>query len=210
VTTRTALAAFVNDVLPTLRAIEGGDLGLRVRVPGPITDPLGALVAGANALVENLAQARERIRSYQRELEQQITLIEKQRAAIRELSTPIIEVWTGVLCIPIVGVLDAERASEMTNALLGAVAERKAPLTIIDVTGIENMDTAASDHFLRMARAVRLLGAECVISGINPNVAWTITQLQVDLGGIRTHRTLREALQHHVRKRTPRKNGGQP
>src|SRR6185295_17548592 len=120
------------------------------------------------------------------------------RDAIRELSTPIIEVWPGVLCVPVVGVLDAERASDMTAALLRVIAQRKTPLTIIDVTGIDGMDTAASDHFLRMARAVGLLGATCVISGIHPNLAWTITELQVDLGDVRTHRTLREALQEYV------------
>jgi rsbT co-antagonist protein RsbR len=150
-------------------------------------------------LVEGLVQARQRTRRYQRELEEQIATIEKQRAAIRELSTPIIEVWTGVLCVPIVGVLDAERAADMTASLLRVIAQRKTPLTIIDVTGIENMETYATDHFLRMARAVRLLGAECVLSGVNANLAWTITEIGVDLADIRTHRTLREALQEYVR-----------
>jgi rsbT co-antagonist protein RsbR len=201
VTKKGELQAFVNEVLPALRAIEGGDLAPRLPIDSSLRGPLSALASCANALVEHLAQARERTLSYQRELEQQIGTIDKQRLAIRELSTPIIEVWTGVLCVPIVGVLDAERATEMTSALLQAIAKRKTPLAIIDVTGIDSMDTSASDHFLRMARAVRLLGAECVLSGINPSVAWMITQLQVDLGNVRTHRTLREALQHHVRTR---------
>jgi rsbT co-antagonist protein RsbR len=199
VTTKNQLDAFLKSTLPTLRAIEGGDLSLHVTSEDSVERPLGALAASANALVEGLVQARQRTKRYQRELEEQIATIEKQRAAIRELSTPIIEVWTGVLCVPIVGVLDAERAADMTAALLRVIAQRKTPLTIIDVTGIENMETYATDHFLRMARAVRLLGAECVLSGVNANLAWTITEIGVDLADIRTHRTLREALQEYVR-----------
>ncbi|NUO49310.1 MAG: STAS domain-containing protein [Polyangiaceae bacterium] len=198
-TTKNQLDAFLKSTLPTLRAIEGGDLSLHVTSEDSVERPLGALAASANALVEGLVQARHRTKRYQRELEEQIATIEKQRAAIRELSTPIIEVWTGVLCVPIVGVLDAERAADMTASLLRVIAQRKTPLTIIDVTGIENMETYATDHFLRMARAVRLLGAECVLSGVNANLAWTITEIGVDLADIRTHRTLREALQEYVR-----------
>lgn len=198
-TTKNQLDAFLKSMLPTLRSIEGGDLSLHVTSEDSVERPLGALAASANALVEGLVQARQRTKRYQRELEEQIATIEKQRAAIRELSTPIIEVWTGVLCVPIVGVLDAERAADMTAALLRVIAQRKTPLTIIDVTGIENMETYATDHFLRMARAVRLLGAECVLSGVNASLAWTITEIGVDLADIRTHRTLREALQEYVR-----------
>jgi rsbT co-antagonist protein RsbR len=86
----------------------------------------------------------------------------------------------------------------MTSALLNAVVEKKATFAIIDITGIDAMDTGATDHFLRMARAVRLLGADCVLSGVNPNVARTVVHMGIDLAGIQTHRTLREALQSHV------------
>jgi rsbT co-antagonist protein RsbR len=86
----------------------------------------------------------------------------------------------------------------MTTALLNAIVEKKAMFTIIDITGIDAMDTGATDHFLRMARAVRLLGAECVLSGVNPNVARTVTHMGIELAAVRTHRTLREALQSYV------------
>jgi rsbT co-antagonist protein RsbR len=199
VTTKHQLDALLKSTLPVLREIEAGDLSLRVPSDEAADRPLGALAASANALVDGLVQARQRTRRYQRELEEQIATIEKQRAAIRELSTPVIEVWTGVLCVPIVGALDAERAADMTASLLRAIAQRKTPLTIIDVTGIENMETYATDHFLRMARAVRILGGDCVLSGVNADLAWTITEMGIELGEIRTHRTLREALQEYVR-----------
>jgi len=98
-------------------------------------------------------------------------------------------------------VIDSSRAAEMTSALLSTVVEKKVRFTIIDITGIEAMDTRATDHFLRMARSVRLLGADCVLSGINPNVARSIIHMGVELSGIKTYRSLRDALQHHVRRR---------
>jgi rsbT co-antagonist protein RsbR len=88
------------------------------------------------------------------------------------------------------------------------VVEKKVRFTIIDITGIEAMDTRATDHFLRMARSVRLLGAECVLSGINPNVARSIIHMGVELSGIQTYRSLRDALQHYVKRQAANgKNG---
>ena len=196
--------AAIATILEALQNVESGDLSARVALPFAESEPLGALAACINTMTELLAERREQTVSYQRELEAQIDTIEKQRVAIRELSTPIIEVWAGVLCAPIVGVLDSVRASEMTSALLNTVVETKASLAIIDITGIEAMDTQATDHFLRMARAIRLLGAECALSGVHPNVARTIVHMGIDLGDIASFRTLRDALQHHVRKQAKR------
>ncbi|HYP75618.1 MAG TPA: STAS domain-containing protein [Polyangiaceae bacterium] len=193
------LVATITAIVSALREAEGGDLSVRVDLSLSERDPIGALASAVNFMIESLAERREQTLSYQHELEAQIGMIEKQRAAIRELSTPIIEVWRGVLCVPIVGVLDSSRASEMTSALLTAIVDKKAEFSIIDITGIDAMDTRATDHFLRMARAVRLLGAECVLSGVNPAVARTITHMGVELDGIKSHRSLRDALQHYVR-----------
>jgi rsbT co-antagonist protein RsbR len=184
-----------------LRVVENGDLSARVDVRYADSDPIGALAVCINTMVSFLDARRDETLVIQQELEGQIDTIEKQRIAIRELSTPIIEIWSGVLCAPIVGVLDSSRASEMTNALLRTVVETKSSLAIIDITGIEAMDTQAIDHFLRMARAVKLLGSDCALSGIHPNVAQTIVHMGVDLSGVESYRTLREALQCHVRKK---------
>jgi rsbT co-antagonist protein RsbR len=191
-------AAF-DSMLEVLQAVEGGDLAARVALPYAESEPLGALAACINTMAAFLAERREQTQSYQRELEAQIETIDKQQVAIRELSTPIIEVWEGVVCAPIVGVLDSARAAEMTSALLNTVVETKAHLAIIDITGIEAMDTQATDHFLRMARAIRLLGAECALSGVHPNVARTIVHMGIDLGDIASFRTLRDVLQNHVK-----------
>jgi rsbT co-antagonist protein RsbR len=203
--TRADLMEAVRAIAGTLRRVDAGDLSVKVNAAYPVNEPMGALVACVNMMIASLAERREQNLTYQRELETQLTTIDKQRAAIRDLSTPIIEVWAGILCVPIVGVLDSNRASEMTNALLNAVVEKKARYTIIDITGIDAMDTGATDHFLRMARAVRLLGADCVLSGLSPGVARTITHMGVDLQGVQSHRTLRDALQHYVEQRRARR-----
>lgn len=199
-TTRTDddLRAELGKIMRVLREVEDGEISKRIDT-GKGDDIVASLGEGVNSLLDLLAAVREETFAYQRELEGQIETIEKQKAAIRELSTPIIEVWAGVLCMPIVGVLDSARASEMTSALLNAVVEKKARFSIIDITGIEVMDTRATDHFLRMARAVRLLGAECGLSGVNPNVARTIVHMGTELEGIQSHRTLRDALKFYVR-----------
>jgi len=199
--TESRLKQAVAEISEALSGVENGDLTARIALDLPTSDPLGALAACINMMISTLAEHREETLNYQREIEGQIETIEKQRAAIRELSTPIIEIWPGVLCAPIVGVLDSGRAAEMTSALLSSVVTTKASLAIIDITGIEAMDTQATDHFLRMARAVKLLGSQCALSGIHPNVARTIVHMGIDLAGVESHRTLREALQRHVKAR---------
>jgi rsbT co-antagonist protein RsbR len=198
----------VADALLVLANVGFGDLDGRVPVPDDSeTHPLGALFAGINEMIESLRSEREKNRAYQMELEEKLLTIEQQRAAIRELSTPVIEVWDHVLCLPVVGVVDSVRSAQMTDVLLQAIAEKRTRYAIVDLTGIEVMDTKTVDHFIRMAKAVRLLGATCVLSGISPNIAHTMVQMGVELSEVTTFRSLREALKNHVLARkavTPR------
>jgi rsbT co-antagonist protein RsbR len=189
----------IADVLMVLSAISSGSIAERMTGDLPEDDPFSILYDGINEVVETLVSGQQRLEAYQEELEAKLETIERQRNAIRELSTPVIEVWASVLCLPVVGVMDTSRSAEMTDALLRAVTEKKSRYTIIDVTGIEVMDTSTADHFIRMAKAVRLLGAECVLAGISPNIAQTIVHMGVDLSGVVTFRTMREALQYFVR-----------
>jgi rsbT co-antagonist protein RsbR len=188
----------IADILIVVADVGSGDYSTRLRSNLPENHALSTLYEGINQMIESLAREQERSGTYQKELEEKLATIEVQRAAIRELSTPIIEVWEGVLCLPVVGVLDSTRSAEMTEALLSAIVEKKAECAIIDITGIQVMDTGTADHFLRMARAVRLLGANCMLTGINPAIAQTVIHMGVDLSGIITHRTMRNALQRYV------------
>jgi rsbT co-antagonist protein RsbR len=188
----------IADILLVLTDVGKGNYSSRLEIDLPDNHPMYPLYVGINAMIDSLAGEQQRNDVYRQQLEEKLGTIEAQRVAIRELSTPIIEVWRGVLCLPVVGVLDSTRSAEMTEGLLRAIVEKKTRCAIIDITGIQVMDTATADHFLRMARAVRLLGAECVLTGINPQIAGTIVQMGMDLSDIVTLRTLRNALQDFV------------
>jgi rsbT co-antagonist protein RsbR len=169
-------------------------------------DEFAELETAFTIFVEELADAKTALKdalakheAANRELEAKLETIEMQQAAIRDLSTPIIEVWASVLCLPVVGIVDSQRSAEMTETLLETIVAKQARLAIVDITGIDVMDTKTADHFIKMAKAVRLLGAECIISGINPGIAQTLTHIGVDLTGVRTMRNLRDALQLHLR-----------
>jgi len=187
----------IADVLMALSDVSGG-IYRPLKTNLPPEHPVGALFQGVNEMVEALQREKQTNANYQRELEEKLQTIERQRSSIRELSTPVMEVWEGILCLPIVGIMETARSADMTDALLKAVVSTRARCTIIDITGIEVMDTSTADHFIRMAKAVRLLGAECVLTGINPQIAQTIVHMGVEMGGLNTHRSLRDALQHFV------------
>ncbi len=191
----------VMDALIVLSNVGQGVFDARVEVPDGVDTPVRAMFEGINDMIASLARETDRTNHARRELEDRIATIEKQRAAIAELSTPVMEVWEGVLCFPVVGVMDTSRSAEMTRVLLESVAVRGARCCIIDLTGIDVMDTATADHFLRMARAVALLGAECVLTGIRPTMAQTIVHMGMDLSTISMHATLRDALEQRVRRK---------
>jgi len=186
--------------------IEDFDSCLTLLRRGDEDDPFSELETAFTIFIEELAEAKRALTSAlsrqedtNRDLEAKLETIEMQQAAIRELSTPIIEVWNGVLCLPVVGIVDSQRSAEMTETLLETIVSQQARVAIIDITGIDVMDTKTADHFIKMAKAVRLLGSQCVITGINPGIAQTLTHIGVDLTGMKTLRSLRDALQEHLR-----------
>jgi len=156
-------------------------------IPAP-ADNRAALVSMSLDVTE--AQEREH------ELRTRLELIERQQRVIRELSTPIIEVWEGVLVMPIIGLVDSMRTGEIMDSLLQSIGRLRARFAILDLTGIEVVDTATANHLLAMIRAARLLGAEGILTGIHPGIAQTIVTLGVDLNGFVVHATLRQALKH--------------
>src|SRR5689334_8347012 len=132
----------IADVLLILATVEQGDYRSRLHSDLPADHPLSILYEGVNRMVMSLEEAQRRGAAYRAELEEKLATIEVQRAAIKELSTPIIEVWGDILCLPVVGVFDSTRSAEMTELLLVAIVEKKARCAIIDITGIQVMDTA--------------------------------------------------------------------
>jgi rsbT co-antagonist protein RsbR len=132
--------------------------------------------------------------SVSRELEEKLQIIGRQQAAIQELSTPIMEVWDNVLCLPIVGVVDTKRSMDIMDKLLETIVRSQSKCVIIDITGVEIVDTKTADYLLKVVHAAQLLGAECVLTGINPAVAQTLVEIGADLSSVKTLRNLKAGL----------------
>jgi rsbT co-antagonist protein RsbR len=120
-------------------------------------------------------------------------IIARQQQELLELSTPVVELWQGILALPLIGTLDSERTQVVMESLLQRIVETGAPLAIIDITGVPTVDTLVAQHLLKTVAAARLMGADCIISGIRPQIAQTIVHLGVDLGNVTTKATLAAA-----------------
>jgi rsbT co-antagonist protein RsbR len=127
-------------------------------------------------------------------------LITRQQQEMLELSTPVVELWQGILAVPLIGTLDSNRTQVVMQNLLEAIVAKSASIAIIDITGVPTVDTLVAQHLLRTVAAARLMGADCIISGIRPQIAQTIIHLGVDLGNVVTKATLAAAFQIALRK----------
>jgi PAS domain S-box-containing protein len=128
------------------------------------------------------------------QLRERLAQIERQQSLIEQLSTPLLAVWDDVIALPVVGTLDGRRAQMTMEALLREISEKGVRFALLDLTGVETIDTATAEHVARIAEAVGLLGARAIITGIQPAVAQTMVQLGVNLEAIQTRRNLRDGL----------------
>ncbi len=120
-------------------------------------------------------------------------VIVRQQEEMLELSTPVVKLWDGVLALPMIGTLDSSRTQVVMETLLQRIMETGSEIAIIDITGVPTVDTLVAQHLIKTVTAARLMGAECIISGIRPQIAATIVHLGVDLGAITTKATLADA-----------------
>ena len=128
-------------------------------------------------------------------------VISRQQQELLELSTPVVELWTGILALPLIGTLDSSRTQVVMQNLLEAIVAKEADLAIIDITGVPTVDTLVAQHLLKTVAAARLMGADCIISGIRPQIAQTIIHLGVDLGAVITKATLADAFRLALKKK---------
>jgi rsbT co-antagonist protein RsbR len=142
----------------------------------------------ATALIDRLGLLT--IETFQRERER---VIIRQQQELMELSTPVVTLWQGVLALPIIGTLDSARTQIVMESLLERIVESGASIAIIDITGVPTVDTVTAQHLLKTVAAARLMGADCIISGIRPQIAQTIVHLGVELGTVLTKATLADA-----------------
>ncbi|HYC00319.1 MAG TPA: STAS domain-containing protein [Candidatus Limnocylindrales bacterium] len=131
------------------------------------------------------------VRSYQRTRED---VIQRQQLELLELSTPVVKLWDGVLALPMIGTLDSSRTQVVMESLLQRIVDTGSELAIIDITGVPTVDTLVAQHLLKTVTAIRLMGADCIVSGVRPQIAQTIVHLGVDLQGVVTKSTLADAL----------------
>jgi rsbT co-antagonist protein RsbR len=120
-------------------------------------------------------------------------VILRQQQEMLELSTPVVKLWEGVLALPLIGTLDSARTQTVMENLLLRIVETGAAIAILDITGVPTVDTLVAQHLIKTVTAARLMGAECIISGIRPQIAQTIVHLGVDLGGVATKASLADA-----------------
>jgi PAS domain S-box-containing protein len=153
----------------------------------PLYDENGQII-GATGTASDISERR---RAEERLL--------KQAEAIRSMATPIIQVWDRVVAMPIIGVMDTQRAAQVMETLLDEVARTRTRFAILDLTGVEVVDTSTANYLLKMVRAVSLLGGTCIVSGIAPAIASTMVGLGLDMAGLLTFGTLQAALRYAIR-----------
>ena len=131
------------------------------------------------------------VKAYQKSREE---VINRQQREMLELSSPVVKLWEGIIALPMIGTLDSARTQVVMENLLQKVVETGAQIAILDITGVPTVDTLVAQHLLKTVTALRLMGAECIISGVRPQIAQTIVHLGVDLQGVTTKANLADAL----------------
>jgi rsbT co-antagonist protein RsbR len=176
--TATFIFSFKKPLFAQLRAEAGKD-----------ADRLAEETWVATTLLDSLGL--HTIKAFQKSREE---VINRQQREMLELSTPVVKLWEGILALPMIGTLDSARTQVVMENLLQKVVETGAQIAILDITGVPTVDTLVAQHLLKTVTALRLMGAECIVSGVRPQIAQTIVHLGVDLQGVTTKANLADAL----------------
>ena len=184
----------LEDVLASAAAMK-----LNVRLEVTEDDELASTEEAINVLLEDFSALLEERKRAEAELQERLQTIQRQQEAINELSTPVIKVWEGLLVLPIIGTLDSQRTQRMMESLLQQIVATGSKMAILDITGVPVVDTMVANHLIKTITAAGLMGAECILSGISPNIAQTIVHLGIDLTGIKTKSNMMEAMRYAIR-----------
>ena len=186
----------IEDILASVAA---GDLEARIQTE--TEDDFSGIEAAIDLLINDLTEELRQREKIQKELESKLSKIQEQQKTILqqqedllELSSPVSKVWDNILILPVIGTLDSQRTQVMMENLLQKIVDTGCTISILDITGVPTVDTQVANHLLKTVTAARLLGAECIISGISPAIAQTIVHLGIDLSTIRTKATLQDAM----------------
>jgi rsbT co-antagonist protein RsbR len=186
----------IEDVLSSVAA---GDL--EARIHSDVEDDLTGVEEAINILIDDLTYELKQSKQMKESLEEQLLKIKEQQKTIvkqqedlLELSSPVTKVWDNILILPVIGTLDSQRTQIMMENLLEKIVKTGCTYSILDITGVPTVDTQVANHLLKTVTSARLLGAECIISGISPAIAQTIVHLGIDLSAIKTKATLQDAM----------------
>jgi len=163
----------------------------QIRAATKDADDLGTAIWEATLLLDELGLYTTEVFQKSRE-----ELISRQQQELLELSTPVTRLWEGILAVPLVGTLDSARTQVVMESLLEEIVTSGASIAVMDITGVPTVDTLVAQHLLKTVAAAKLMGAECIISGIRPQIAQTIVHLGVDLGDVVTKATLADGFRH--------------
>jgi anti-anti-sigma regulatory factor len=188
------LALALSECFTVLEAARSGDLHARVSEEsiGAADEVTAQFARTLNATIEDIGN---QIDTIQRQQNTQAAM----ESLVRQLQTPILQIWEDVIALPVIGMVDSRRSQEMMETLLAEIVEHRSKYVIIDITGVEIVDTRTADHFVKVMKSAELLGTRCVMTGIRPAVAQTLVELGVDLSSIRTLRNLEEGLRSCLR-----------
>jgi len=182
----------------------------------PLFDQLRVQLSGdSGALMDSLWTANtnlDRLALFTMEVfvKSREEVITRQQQELLELSTPVVELWQGILALPLIGTLDSARTQVVMETLLQAIVRTGASIAIIDITGVPTVDTLVAQHLLKTVAAARLMGADCIISGIRPQIAQTIVHLGVNLADVTTKATLADAFTVALRRAGAQGPGATP
>lgn len=182
-----------------LAAVAAGDMDARIE--SQTEDDLSGIEAAIDLLIDDLTDELRQRDLMQKESDEKLAKIKEQQKTIMqqqedllELSSPVSKVWDNILILPVIGTLDSQRTQIMMENLLQKIVDTGCTIAILDITGVPTVDTQVANHLLKTVTSARLLGAECIISGISPAIAQTIVHLGIDLSVIRTKATLQDAM----------------
>lgn len=186
----------IEDILASVAA---GDNEARIEINEE--DDLTGIEEALNILIDDLTYELKQSELVKNELQSKLNKIEEQQKTIvqqqedlLELSSPVTKVWDNILILPVIGTLDSQRTQIMMENLLQKIVDTGCTMSILDITGVPTVDTQVANHLLKTVTSARLLGAECIISGISPAIAQTIVHLGIDLSSIKTKATLQDAM----------------
>ena len=183
-----------NAMARTIKNVMNGQFDMELEIEDQNDEyeaQIETLVLGFNMMCEELQRLDEIAKN---ELDRAKEYIQQQQYTIAELSTPVIEIWDDILVLPVVGVVDTMRSMEIMNNLLQSVVTAQAKCVIVDITGVDVVDTKTADHLLKVVRAAKLLGTRCVLTGLSPAVAQTLVEIGADLTEVQTLRNLKAGL----------------